>query len=246
MAVWHYHEGYEIYYQASGNRYMYLSDKKYLLDKGTLVFLTPHVLHYGQSEELEYYERYTVNFTKDFLKKIIGAEADTLFSTIDTCIIHLDEYQNSLVSGLLNKMYYNGNKMNALDEKIFGCGLVTLLSIIYDANAKSNISSSKLPDELIQIINYIDSNYSIPLTLDEIASQAHMNKYYLSHLFKKYTGTSVMKYLTKIRLRQAYNLLTNDSINIEQIAQITGFGNYISLERAFKKEYGCVPIKLKQ
>ena len=47
MAVQHYHEGFEIYFQVDGNRFFFLKDKQYLLKRGDIVVLLPYELHYG-------------------------------------------------------------------------------------------------------------------------------------------------------------------------------------------------------
>ena len=66
MAVQHYHEGFEIYFQVDGNRFFFLKDKQYLLKRGDIVVLLPYELHYGASAQQTYYELYTVNFNEAY------------------------------------------------------------------------------------------------------------------------------------------------------------------------------------
>ena len=80
MAVQHYHEGFEIYFQVDGNRFFFLKDKQYLLKRGDIVVLLPYELHYGASAQQTYYERYTVNFKEAYFETVLGNEGKRLMS----------------------------------------------------------------------------------------------------------------------------------------------------------------------
>ena len=97
----------------------------------------------------------------------------------------------------------------------------------------------RLPSTLTCTIDYINDNCEKKLTLDEIAEQSHLDKYYLSHLFKKNMGVSVMNYLTHVRAQKAYHYLNLPNMSVEQVAQKSGFANYGAMERAFEKIYAA-------
>lgn len=82
--------------------------------------------------------------------------------------------------------------------------------------------------------------------MDEIAEQSHLDKYYLSHLFKKNMGVSVLNYLTHVRAQKAYHYLNLPNMSVEQVAQKSGFANYGAMERAFEKIYAATPMQIKQ
>jgi transcriptional regulator GlxA family with amidase domain len=64
------------------------------------------------------------------------------------------------------------------------------------------------------------------------------NRY--SNVFKESTGTSPQQYLIDLRLQKAKELLSHTSLNIRQIASLTGFNNQLYLSRLFKK-YESIP-----
>lgn len=58
-----------------------------------------------------------------------------------------------------------------------------------------------------RILDYISENYHKDIGLNELADMVHLNPAYLSILFKEEVGTSYIKYLTKVRLDHARQLL---------------------------------------
>ena len=71
MKIQHYHDAYEIYLQADGERYLFLDDICYTLKQGDLVILKPFDIHYMESRDIDFYERYVLNFSSDMLSGIL-------------------------------------------------------------------------------------------------------------------------------------------------------------------------------
>ncbi len=246
MTVKHYHEGYEIYFQADGSRILFLKDTQYLLKKGDIAVMLPYELHYGESAQQTYYERYTVNFKENYLETVLGDEGKSLLSGLHTGVMTLPKEQSMQMEVLFQDLYSRKKKRNVLDEKIFCCELVLILSRIADFGKEQETQTHRLPSTLICAIDYINDHYEKTLTLDEIAAQSHLDKYYLSHLFKKNMGISVMNYLTHVRVQKAYHYLNLPDMSVEQAAQKSGFANYGAMERAFEKIYAATPMQIKQ
>lgn len=246
MTVKHYHEGYEIYFQADGSRILFLKDTQYLLKKGDIAVMLPYELHYGESAQQTYYERYTVNFKENYLETVLGEEGKSLLSGLHTGVMTLPKEQSMQMEVLFQDLYSRKKKRNVLDEKLFCCELVLILSRVADLCKEQKVQTHRLLDTLTCAVDYINNNYEKSLTLDEIAMQSHVDKYYLSHLFKKNMGVSVMNYLMHVRAQKAYYYLSMLGMNVEQAAQESGFANYGAMERAFEKIYAATPMQIKQ
>ena len=57
MKIQHYHDAYEIYLQADGERYLFLDDICYTLKQGDLVILKPFDIHYMEYARLDVIEK---------------------------------------------------------------------------------------------------------------------------------------------------------------------------------------------
>lgn len=102
-----------------------------------------------------------------------------------------------------------------------------------------------VPPEVLQICDYIQNNYSEKITLNSIADQAGFSKYYISRLFKQYTGVTIIDYLIKIRLDKAKELLVKGEYNIKQISYMVGYSDPNYFTWSFKKYLGISPVKYK-
>ena len=66
---------------------------------------------------------------------------------------------------------------------------------------------------------------------------------YFSRLFKKETGETFIKYLTRIRLEEAIRMLDETEEKIYAIAEKTGYLDVGYFSHVFKKKYGISPIQ---
>ncbi len=94
-------------------------------------------------------------------------------------------------------------------------------------------------EELVnQIKMYIYNNLDKKLDRQDIAGQFFMSKDYLTHIFKKYTGESIVSYINGQKLNKAKDLLKSTNIPINVIASSLGFADYTYFSRLFRKEFG--------
>ncbi|MNN24936.1 HTH-type transcriptional regulator YesS [compost metagenome] len=75
-----------------------------------------------------------------------------------------------------------------------------------------------------------------------MAEEAHINKYYLSHLFKKTYGVSPVKYLNQVRMDTAKFLLESTNYSVLEISEIIGFKSQSYFSQTFKREIGVAPL----
>ena len=88
---------------------------------------------------------------------------------------------------------------------------------------------------------YMAEHFREMLSLDEIAGAVALNKSYFSRLFRAETGYSPWEYMIRVRIREAFSLLSESSDSIDNIAEACGFAGASHFIRAFKKETGMTP-----
>ena len=115
--------------------------------------------------------------------------------------------------------------------------------LLYAANADvlTNVQPyHKGGKEIAPILSYIHRNVTERITLDDLCSRFHLSKGKLNTLFHRQMGTTTMEYIIRRRLYYARQLLLN-GIPASQACFASGFSDYTSFYRAFRKHLGLSP-----
>jgi AraC-like DNA-binding protein len=100
-------------------------------------------------------------------------------------------------------------------------------------------------DRLKLVIQYIHSNYSQKLSLDDMAVLSNLSKYYFCRFFKSAVGKSPIDYLHYYRLLKAEQLIKETNLKIIDIALEVGFTDLSHFIRLFHKHAGVAPSRLR-
>ena len=121
------------------------------------------------------------------------------------------------------------------------------LQLIVELNRLSPIGTQSTDHSplIASVVEFIGSQYQTELSLDHLAKHFHISKYYLSHAFKKETGTSVYHYITLKRLAVARQMLM-DGILPSDVYLACGFRDYTAFFKAFKAEYNATPSVIRK
>lgn len=90
-------------------------------------------------------------------------------------------------------------------------------------------------------VQFLQTTTNYNLSLDELAAQMGLSKYYLIKLFRQYTGDTPMEYFQQVRLRRACGLLSTTSLSIAQISEQLGYSSPFHFSGAFKRCFGISP-----
>ena len=93
---------------------------------------------------------------------------------------------------------------------------------------------------------YIDNHFKENLTLEQLAGLVHINKYYLSHAFRKEFNTSPISYLISRRIQESRFLLAETDHSLSQIAQILGFSSLSYFSQCFRRQEGMSPMEYRR
>ena len=107
-----------------------------------------------------------------------------------------------------------------------------------------NVGELSLPVQ--QVITFIDSHLASPLSLQTLAMEVYLHPTYLSNLFKKQTGYTLMNYINLCRIRRAKSLLSDPTARVTWVMEQVGFANRKYFEKVFKEQEGMTPTQYKQ
>lgn len=99
---------------------------------------------------------------------------------------------------------------------------------------------SRVP-RLAALLEWIPANLASDLSLEALATQAHMTPRTLSRVFTQELGMGPGRYVERVRLEAARNLLQNAQASISTVARLTGFGHPENLRRSFHKHLAVSP-----
>lgn len=86
--------------------------------------------------------------------------------------------------------------------------------------------------------DYIFAHLHETLTVQQIADVLYLNPNYLSDLFKKYEGRSILNYILHEKVKLVQNMLTYSQYTYSEIASYLGFSSQSHLGMQFKKVTG--------
>ncbi|HEY6435825.1 MAG TPA: DJ-1/PfpI family protein [Ignavibacteriaceae bacterium] len=86
-----------------------------------------------------------------------------------------------------------------------------------------------------EVQDYLIEHLSNENTVEELASHVSMSPRNLSRVFKEKTGSTILEYLTLLRIEYAQTMLNNPEFTIEYIASKCGFKTARQLQRILKK-----------
>lgn len=95
-------------------------------------------------------------------------------------------------------------------------------------------------------IIYLHEHILSELTLEEIAQACYVSPSYLSHLFKKEVGLSVVQFINEKRVEESKYFLLNTSTSIADIARLFQFCNQSYYTSVFKKYVNQTPKQYRE
>ena len=124
--------------------------------------------------------------------------------------------------------------------------LFQILVLINNAWKRSDSrAAAPTPHRVQAIMDYVDAHLTDSLTLDSIATALSLDKYYLSHLFKSETESSIFQYVLVRRVALAKQLLSQGH-TVAEACHLAGFNDYSNFIRSFKQITGYTPGQFKK
>lgn len=118
---------------------------------------------------------------------------------------------------------------------------IHLLQVIAEHLTQSNIIEPGRENLAEAVKKYLHRNYSRKITLEELALKFGCCKSSIMNNFRRAFGTTVIDYLTRIRMQQAERLIRTTERSIKEIALSCGFTDQNYFSRLFHEKHGCSP-----
>ncbi|MCW3125907.1 MAG: helix-turn-helix transcriptional regulator [Bacteroidetes bacterium] len=120
--------------------------------------------------------------------------------------------------------------------------------IYSDIRTKGYVKSStgvELYKRLGMAKDFMDSNYTSDISLEDIAKNSFLSVSHFKRLFKEYYETTPHQYIIQKRLEKAKDLLMQSDMPVRNICGAIGFENTSSFIRLFKNSYDLTPLSFR-
>ena len=244
----HSHNYYEFYFFLEGDVSMQIGKSTYHVRSGDIMLIPPHLPHrliiHSQKTP---YRRFVFWISKDFCEHL--EQISNCYTYIIDYVNHMKEYLfhtdhvsfNTLQSKMIRLLEEMVSEHYGKEEQIslyINDFILHINRMIHEQFEPKKVTmNTSLYSNLVE---YIEQHLEEDLTLEKLAEEFFISKYHIAHVFKENVGLSIHQYITKKRLTLCQEAI-RARINITEVYQSYGFGDYSSFYRAFKKEYGISP-----
>ena len=239
-SVPHTHNHMELFFIVGGKGQFLIDDQLYPVDINTLVMINPNVTHTEVSlnaQPLEY-----------IVLGIDGIELATS-NTSNGQFSILNHYESMEISSCLRNILREMEQKNPGYEDVCQAYMEILIIRLMRTTALAvpaepqTVSTNR---QCAAVRRYIDLHFKEPLTLEQLAEEGHMNKFYLSHAFKKEYGLSPINYMITRRIDESKYLLAETDLSMSQIAQLLGFSSLSYFSQVFRRTQDISPKEYRQ
>lgn len=244
--AYHYHDFHKVIIFLSGKAAYHIEGKSYYLKPWDILLVNRHAIHKPEIDFSVPYERFVLWIRDDL------AQTDLLrcfLKAIDRSfnLIRLDSGTQEKLKQLLYEL-----EAALKDEKfgsdLLGTALFTQFMVyvnriflekqyIYDTRSYSSDS------QIEELLRYINHNLTEDLSIETLARKYYLSKYHMMRKFKEETGYTIHNYIVSKRLLLARTQIA-EGTPVLKAAQLSGFSDYTTFSRAYKKQFGSAPSQL--
>ena len=90
------------------------------------------------------------------------------------------------------------------------------------------------------------SNCGQDWSLERLCRSVSLEKSQFYSYYQRFFSSTPKSDLLQVRLEKAKNLLSNEALQVSEVARLCGFGNLTHFSRYFRKYCGCSPKEYKR
>ncbi len=251
----HTHDFLEIVYIESGSGVHKIDDVEYFVKQGDMLFINIGQVHYFESVD----DMHLMNILIDprfISEEFIDTETFmelfkySMFMEFDreniseSQAVHFKEKEAVEIDFLMKMMFREYESKSIGYKSILKGGIRIIFSKILRRICSKQSHSDKMSNELfLEIINYINENFSHKLSLSQLAAEHFYNPAYLGNMLKKYCGKNFSTYLKEKRIKEAARLLKEEGLTVDKVMERVCYSDRKIFYAHFKEIMGTTPGK---
>lgn len=240
---YHYHDFHKIIVFISGKVTYHIEGKAYHLKPRDILLVSQGAIHKPEIDPSVPYERYIFWIRDDLscqeLNTCFQKANDRSFNLVraDSALQErLKDLLPEIEQTLQNKHFGD----SVLRDALFTQFMIYINRIFLRTSSSPDKKTYSSDTQVEQLLKYINRNLSENLSIDQLANRFFFSKYHMMRKFKNETGYTIHNYITSKRLLMARSLISQ-GIPVMKAAQASGFHDYTTFVRAYKKQFGKAP-----
>lgn len=240
---YHYHDFHKIIVFISGKVTYHIEGKAYHLKPRDILLVSQGAIHKPEIDPSVPYERYIFWIRDDLscqeLNTCFQKANDRSFNLVraDSALQErLKDLLPEIEQTLQNKHFGDTVLRNALFTQF----MIYINRIFLRTSSSPDEKTYSSDTQVEQLLKYINRNLSENLSIDQLANRFFFSKYHMMRKFKNETGYTIHNYITSKRLLMARSLISQ-GMPVMKAAQASGFHDYTTFVRAYKKQFGKAP-----
>ena len=240
---YHYHDFHKIIVFISGKVTYHIEGKAYHLKPRDILLVSQGAIHKPEIDPSVPYERYIFWIRDDLscqeLNTCFQKANDRSFNLVraDSALQErLKDLLPEIEQTLQNKHFGDTVLRNALFTQF----MIYINRIFLRTSSSPDEKTYSSDTQVEQLLKYINRNLSENLSIDQLANRFFFSKYHMMRKFKNETGYTIHTYITSKRLLMARSLISQ-GMPVMKAAQASGFHDYTTFVRAYKKQFGKAP-----
>ena len=246
----HYHEFDKIILPLGGRVTYVVEGVAYFLKPWDMLLVQHNLIHRVAIDPEKPYERIVIWLGREWMasRSDPGEPLDACFETARRQGFHLLRTDGD------RRLFYM-QKIQQLEEALrsteFGAGRMAdtlcqqlLIGVNRDMlrypTAREERDSYRVDPKMEEVLRYIAAHLEEPLSVDLLAREFYLSRYYLMHRFKAVTGYTVHQYISQKRLLRAGELI-REGVPVMKAAEQAGFREYSTFLRAFQNTFRMSP-----
>ena len=243
---YHYHDFHKVIIFLSGKAAYHIEGKSYYLKPWDILLVNRHAIHKPEIDFSVPYERFVLWIRDDIksteLLRCFQKAIDRSYN-----LIRLDSDTQEKLKQLLYELEA-ALKDEKFGSKLLGSALFTQFMVyvnriflekqyIYDTRSYSSDS------QIEELLRYINHNLTEDLSIETLSRKYYLSKYHMMRKFKEETGYTIHNYIISKRLLLARTKIS-EGTPILKASQLSGFSDYTTFSRAYKKQFGTAPSQM--
>lgn len=172
-------------------------------------------LHFTGSEATRRLDEYSLKALPTVYEAVRENRIEQRFQSIFDSFAKQDEYRDRELSALLDRL------------------LIEIARAVNHASGTQNT--------LLKSLKYISAHYGEDIRIPFLAAEEHLSVSRYNFLFKARQGLSPTKYILRLRMTSAADLLCSTDLSVKEIGVMCGYRDAHFFSKTFKAYFGVSP-----